>query len=100
MTNPEVSLRSLSDYPWIVQAHRMPLTFSMVQQSDMIALMPLSLLDFYRNIGALERLPVPLSVHLTHYGLISRRNRTPTASMQLVSEVLREEFRLWQRAVD
>jgi DNA-binding transcriptional LysR family regulator len=119
MTNPNASLETLSRYPWVVQSHPTPLreifdqifreaqipappslvetastilTFSLVQQSNMIALMPLSLLDFYRSIGTLERLPVPLSVHLTSYGLISRKGRQPTFSMIAVGEAIRDEF--------
>jgi DNA-binding transcriptional LysR family regulator len=119
MTNPNATLETLSHYPWVVQSHPTPLreifdqifreaqvsapsslvetastilTFSLVQQTNMIALMPLSLLDFYRSIGTLERLPVPLSVHLTSYGLISRKGRPPTFSMLAVSEAIRKEF--------
>lgn len=123
MTNPDATLESLSHYPWVIQSHPTPLreifdqifreaqvsappslvetasttlTFSLVQQTDMIALMPLSLLDFYRSIGMLERLPVPLSVHLTSYGLISRKGRQPTYSMLAVSDAIRQEFEALQ----
>jgi len=116
-----LSLADLGRYPWVVQPHPTPLrevfnqifreaqlpaphtlvetasttlTFSMVQQSDMIALMPRSLLAFYRRIGMLERLPVALAVHLTGYGLIRRRNRHLSIPMQLAGDALREQFGL------
>jgi DNA-binding transcriptional LysR family regulator len=119
LVRPETSLAALSQYPWVVQPRPTPLreifnqifreaqlaapqnlvetasttlTFSMVQQTDMVTLMPKSLLAFYRNIGMLERLPVPLTVHLTSYGLIHRRNRHYSVPMQLVSEAIRKEF--------
>lgn len=121
MNNPQASLATLAEYTWVVQSHPTPLreiynqiyreaqveapqsivetastmlTFSLLQQSDMIALMPLSLIDYYRSLGILAPLPVPLSVRLSEYGLISRRSRTPTPSMQVVGAALCEQARL------
>lgn len=123
MGRDDVSLVKLREYPWVVQSQPTPLreifnqifreaqlqppmqlvetasttlTFSLVQQTNTIAMMPMSLLDFYRSIGMLERLPIPLSVHLTNYGLISRKNRHPSPSMRVVSDAIRSEFELLQ----
>jgi DNA-binding transcriptional LysR family regulator len=123
MGRKDVGLATLTHYPWVIQSQQTPLreifnqifreaqiqpptqivetasttlTFSLVQQTDTIALMPLSLLDFYRSIGMLDRLPIPLSVHLTNFGLISRKNRSPTPSMIIVREAIRSEFELLQ----
>lgn len=126
MHNPAVTLATLAQYPWVVQSQPTPLreiysqifreaqvaaplslvetastmlTVSLLQQTDMIALMPLSLVEYYRSLGVLARLPVPLSGRLTPFGLISRKSRAPSPSMQVVGAALREQAQCLQLAI-
>lgn len=121
MRNDQATLATLAEYPWVVQSQPTPLreiynqifreaqvqaplnlvetastmlTVSLLQQTDMIALMPLTLVDYYHGLGVLSRLPVPLSGRLTPFGLISRKSRLPTPSMRLVGDALRAQARL------
>ncbi|MNL87934.1 hypothetical protein D3C87_2173660 [compost metagenome] len=55
----------------------------------MIALMPLSLVEYYKGLGVLAPLPVTVSARLMPFGLISRKGRVPTAAMEVVSAELR-----------
>ncbi|MNR22221.1 LysR substrate binding domain protein [compost metagenome] len=114
--NADVSLQTLALYPWIVQSQPAPLreiyqqifresqvlaptsqletastmlTVSLLQQTDMIALMPLSLVEYYKGLGVLAPLPVTVSARLMPFGLISRKGRVPTAAMEVVSAELR-----------
>lgn len=116
MHNQDATLATLAEYPWVVQSQPTPLreiynqifreaqvaaplslvetastmlTVSLLQQTDMITLMPLSLVNYYRSLGILARLPVPLSVRLMPFGLISRKSRTLSPALQVVSAALR-----------
>lgn len=62
------------------------LTVSLLDASDMLALLPDSLIDFYAGLGLLAALDLPLAARLRPYGLIRRRNRPPTPAMHRVAE--------------
>lgn len=112
----EVSLETLAGYPWVVQSQPAPLreiyqqifresqvpapvsqletastmlTVSLLQQTDMLALMPLSLVEYYRGLGVLAPLPVTVAARLMPFGLISRKGRVPTAAMEVAKAELR-----------
>ncbi len=116
-----VSLAALADYPWVIQAQPTPLreiynqifreaqlavpkstvetastmlTASLLQHTDMVSLMPVSLLDYYRQLGILTHLPVAPSIRLSSYGLIYRQSRGATPSIQIVGAALCEQARL------
>ena len=126
MYNAAASLASLADYPWVIQSQPAPLreiysqifreaqlaapvstvetastmlTSSLLQQTDMIALMPMSLVAYYRSLGILAPLPVPLSVRLSNYGLICRKSRSATPSIQVVGAALCEQAKLLRDAL-
>lgn len=112
----DVSMQTLTHYPWIVQSQPAPLreiyqqifreaqvqapasqletastmlTVSLLQRTDMITLMPLSMGDYYRSLGVLAPLPIAVSARLMPFGLISRKGRTPSAAMDVVKAELR-----------
>ena len=114
--NSEVTLETLARYPWVVQSQPAPLreiyqqifresqvqapasqletastmlTVSLLQQTDMVALMPLSLVEYYSDLDVLAPLPVKVSARLMPFGLISRKGRVPTAAMEVVKAELR-----------
>lgn len=114
--NSDVSLAALAHYPWIVQSQPAPLreiyqqifreaqlqapasqletastmlTVALLQQTEMISLMPLSLVEYYSNLGVLAALPVMVSARLMPFGLISRKGRMPSAAMEVVMAELR-----------
>ena len=111
-----LNLETLARYPWIVQSQPAPLreiyqqifrqaqlqapasqletastmlTVALLQQTDMITLMPLSLVEYYSKLGVLAALPVAVSARLMPFGLISRKGRVPTAAMEVVKAELR-----------
>ncbi|MBW3506996.1 MULTISPECIES: LysR family transcriptional regulator [unclassified Pseudomonas] len=114
--NSDVTLETLARYPWIVQSQPAPLreiyqqifrqsqvqapaspletastmlTVSLLQQTDMLALMPLSLVEYYSELGVLAPLPITVAARLMPFGLISRKGRVPTAAMEVVKAELR-----------
>lgn len=118
--NSNVDLAKLCEYPWVVQSQPTPLreifnqifreaqipaplslvetastmlTVSLLQQTDMLALMPLTLVEYYSSLGVLSRVPVSVSGRLTPFGLISRKSRLPTPSMRVAADALRAQSR-------
>ena len=113
MSNREVTLETLSKYSWVIQARPAPLrtiyhqlfrdaqvalpsstvetsstllSLSLLKESDMISLQPVALISYYEKMNIIARLPISLSIKMNSYGLISRKNRIPTAAMQVVAE--------------
>ena len=119
--NSEITLEPLARYPWVVQSQPEPLreiyqqilresqvqaptsqletassmlTVSLLQQTDMIALMPRSLVEYYSDLGVLAPLPVKVSARLMPFDVISRKGRVPTAAMDVVKAELRVQVGL------
>ncbi|WP_203330682.1 LysR family transcriptional regulator [Rhodovastum atsumiense] len=115
---PDLSLADLVDHTWIAQPHpaplrvihdqlfreaRLPLPRSLVETSstlttvglldysDMITLLPGSLIRFYGELGLMATLPIPVPGLLLPFGLIRRRNRVLTPAMETVADALRIE---------
>ncbi len=113
MNNKDLTLAVLSRYSWVIQPQPAPLrtifhelfrkarlrppastvetssTFlalSLLKESDMISLQSLSLVDAYEKMNIIARLPISLAISMDSYGLVRRRNRTPTAAMQVVAD--------------
>ncbi|WP_228259456.1 LysR family transcriptional regulator [Siculibacillus lacustris] len=112
-----LALADLADQTWIAQLHPAPLreiwdqifreerlalprsvvetsstilTVSLIEQSDMVALLPLSVARNFGRLGLVTTLPLTISAKLRPFGLIRRRNRIPTPAMETVARILRE----------
>lgn len=121
MQNGKLMLSALSKYCWVIQPQPAPLrmffhqlfreaqtslpvstietsstllALSLLKESDMISLQPVSLINYYEKMNIIGRLPISLSIRMNAYGLITRKNRIPTAAMQVVSEAFMEHARL------
>ena len=62
------------------------LSLSFPRESDMVSLQPAALINYYEKKNTIARLPISLSISMNSYGLITRKNRMPTAAMQVVAE--------------
>ena len=51
----------------------------------MVSLQPAALINYYEKTNTIARLPISLSIKMNSYGLITRKNRIPTAAMQVVA---------------
>ncbi|MBP8866502.1 MAG: LysR family transcriptional regulator [Propionivibrio sp.] len=116
MHSSGVNLAALIRYPWVIHPQATPLreifhqifreaqldlppsqietdsimlTASLLQRSDAITLMSLSLVEYYQSHGILNSLPIRFSSRLASYGLIYRKSRAMSPSMAIVSQVLR-----------
>ncbi|APA87567.1 LysR family transcriptional regulator [Paraburkholderia sprentiae WSM5005] len=109
-------LAQLAGYPWIIQPHPSPMrqiidqtfresrvappvstvetssiltTLSLLRDSDMLAVLPSSVAQYYVALDAIAAIATPLRGRLAPYGLILRRNRRITPAMQLVIDSIR-----------
>jgi DNA-binding transcriptional LysR family regulator len=109
-------LADLAKYPWIVQPHPSPMrqiidqtfresrvappvstvetssiltTLSLLRDSDMLAVLPSSVADYYSALDTIASLPTGLRGRLAPYGLILRKNRRISPATQLVIEAIR-----------
>ncbi|MFL9944447.1 LysR family transcriptional regulator [Paraburkholderia agricolaris] len=109
-------LADLARYPWIVQPHPSPMrqvidqtfresrvaapvstvetssiltTLSLLRDSDMLAVLPNSVAQYYVALNAIAAVSTPLRGRLAPYGLILRKNRRITPATQLVIDSIR-----------
>ncbi|SOE88591.1 DNA-binding transcriptional regulator, LysR family [Caballeronia arationis] len=109
-------LAELAAYPWIVQPHPSPMrqvidqtfresrvappvstvetssiltTLSLLRDSDMLAVLPSSVAQYYAALNTIATLPTPLRGRLAPYGLILRKNRRISPATQLVIDAIR-----------
>ena len=109
-------LADLALYPWIIQPHPSPMrqiidqtfresrvappvstvetssiltTLSLLRDSDMLAVLPSSVAQYYVALGAIAAVATPLRGRLAPYGLILRKNRRITPATQLVIDSIR-----------
>lgn len=109
-----VSLADLTDATWIVQLNRAPLrdiweqifregrlpaprnivetsstllTVSLIERTDMVALLPQSVARGFARFG-LVTLPVEIAATLRPFGLVRRKNRVPTPAMETFARIL------------
>ncbi|RZF27457.1 LysR family transcriptional regulator [Paraburkholderia sp. UYCP14C] len=114
--NTRPKLADLARYPWIIQPHPSPMrqvidqtfresrvappvstvetssiltTLSLLRDSDMLAVLPSSVAQYYVALDAIAAIATPLRGRLAPYGLILRRNRRITPAMQLVIDSIR-----------
>lgn len=117
-TKKSITLKDLAAYPWIVHPQATPLrevfhqlfseaklntplnlvetssiTFSasLLEQTEMVAIMSKSYTEYYCKLGIIKPLPINLPSSLPNYGLIYRKNRPVTPAMALVSSIIRDE---------
>jgi DNA-binding transcriptional LysR family regulator len=113
MRNSELTLEALRKYCWVIQPQPAPLrmffhqlfrdaqtslpvstietsstllALSLLKGSAMVSLQPVSLINYYEKMNIIGRLPISLSIKMNAYGLITRKNRIPTAAMQVVAD--------------
>jgi DNA-binding transcriptional LysR family regulator len=109
-------LAELARYPWIIQPHPSPMrqvidqtfresrvappvstvetssiltTLSLLRDSDMLAVLPSSVAQYYVELAAIAAVATPLRGRLAPYGLILRKNRRITPATQLVIDSIR-----------
>ncbi|MGF6573285.1 DNA-binding transcriptional regulator, LysR family [Paraburkholderia fungorum] len=109
-------LAELARYPWIIQPHPSPMrqvidqtfresrvappvstvetssiltTLSLLRDSDMLAVLPSSVAQYYVELNAIAAVATPLRGRLAPYGLILRKNRRITPATQLVIDSIR-----------
>ncbi|WP_250527963.1 LysR family transcriptional regulator [Caballeronia sp. GAWG2-1] len=109
-------LDELAGYAWIVQPHPSPMreiidqtfresrvappvstvetssiltTLSLLRDSDMLAVLPSSVADYYASLDTIGSIATPLRGRLAPYGLILRSNRRISPATQLVIEAIR-----------
>jgi DNA-binding transcriptional LysR family regulator len=109
-------LAELARYPWIIQPHPSPMrqvidqtfresrvappvstvetssiltTLSLLRDSDMLAVLPSSVAQYYVALNAIAAVSTPLRGRLAPYGLILRKNRRITPATQLVIDSIR-----------
>jgi len=109
-------LAELARYPWIIQPHPSPMrqvidqtfresrvappistvetssiltTLSLLRDSDMLAVLPSSVAQYYVALNAIAAVATPLRGRLAPYGLILRKNRRITPATQLVIDSIR-----------
>jgi DNA-binding transcriptional LysR family regulator len=109
-------LAELALYPWIIQPHPSPMrqvidqtfresrvappvstvetssiltTLSLLRDSDMLAVLPSSVAQYYVALEAIAAVSTPLRGRLAPYGLILRKNRRITPATQLVIDSIR-----------
>ncbi|NML30352.1 LysR family transcriptional regulator [Paraburkholderia antibiotica] len=115
-TTARPKLADLARYPWIIQPHPSPMrqvidqtfresrvappvstvetssiltTLSLLRDSDMLAVLPSSVAQYYVALDAIAAITTPLRGRLAPYGLILRKNRRITPAMQLVIDSIR-----------
>ena len=109
-------LADLAQYPWIIQPHPSPMrqiidqtfresrvappvstvetssiltTLSLLRDSDMLAVLPSSVAQYYVSLAVIAAVPTPLRGRLAPYGLILRKNRRISPATQLVIDAIR-----------
>lgn len=114
---PRIRLAALSAYPWIIQPHPSPMrqiidqtfresrvappvstvetssiltTLSLLRDSDMLAVLPSSVADYYVGLNVIASICTPLRGRLAPYGLILRKNRRIRPATQLVIDSIRK----------
>ncbi len=121
MHKRKVTLAALQKYCWVIQSQPAPLrmffhqlfrdarislpsstvetsstllSLSLLKESDMVSLQPVSLISYYERMNIIGRLPISLSIKMNSYGLVTRKNRIPTAAMQVAAEAFIKHARL------
>ena len=111
-----LKLADLERYPWIVQPHPSPMrqiidqtfresrvappvslvetssiltTLSLLRDSDMLAVLPSSVAQYYEALDTMASLPNRLRGRLAPYGLILRKNRRVRPATQVVIDAIR-----------
>ncbi|WP_061126951.1 LysR family transcriptional regulator [Caballeronia catudaia] len=109
-------LAQITQFAWIMQPHPSPMrevidqtfresrvappastvetssiltTLSLLRDSDMLAVLPSSVADYYSALGTIASLGTALRGRLAPYGLILRKNRRISPATQLVIEAIR-----------
>jgi DNA-binding transcriptional LysR family regulator len=109
-------LGELARFAWIVQPHPSPMrevidqtfresriappvstvetssiltTLSLLRDSDMLAVLPASVADYYSSLGMIASFATALRGRLAPYGLILRKNRRISPATQLVIDAIR-----------
>ncbi len=75
--------------PSTIESAAVLMTTSLLADSELIAVLPASVAAYYRSLGALAVLPLPLPRKLGPYGIVTRRGRPVTASMSVLIDALR-----------
>jgi DNA-binding transcriptional LysR family regulator len=115
-TAPQVALKDLGDFPWILQPAASPMrvvlertfrdagmatpanlvetasiltTCTLLQASDMIAVVPHAVAQDYAQAGLMCILPVGIKFQLEPYGIITRRERFPDPAVKVFQDCVR-----------
>jgi DNA-binding transcriptional LysR family regulator len=115
----QVSWAEMQDMTWVLQQHPSPMRsiinqvfhnarveiprsiiettsimtlLSLVQQTDMLGVTPLSVVDDYPGRDLLVILPIKFEARLPPFGLITRRHRVQSSAMQAFIDSVRNEY--------
>jgi DNA-binding transcriptional LysR family regulator len=64
-------------------------TTSLLQQADMVAMLPNEVAQHYREHGMVERVPIEFPLKMDAYGIITRRNRLLSPAAQIMLKAIR-----------
>jgi len=114
---PDLSVRELMDWPWIVHPLSTPTrklfeetladlglkspvnlvettsiftTLQLLQGSDMIAILPVSAVGDYIRRGMIARLPLSFERQIEDYGILTRKGETPSATAKEFIDIVIE----------
>jgi DNA-binding transcriptional LysR family regulator len=73
----------------IVNTPALLVTTSLLQQADMVAMLPNEVAQHYRQHGMVERVPIDFPLKMDVYGIITRRNRLLSPAAQIMLKALR-----------
>lgn len=74
----------------VVNTGNLPVIASLLEQSDMLAVLPTEIARQYEGYGVMRILPVVLCCELDSFGIVTRFSQLPSPAATLVLEVLRE----------
>ncbi|MGI4856336.1 MAG: LysR family transcriptional regulator [Janthinobacterium lividum] len=74
----------------VVNTGSLPVIASLLEQSDMLAVLPTEIARQYEGYGVMQILPLVLCCELDNFGIVTRFSQLPSPAATLVLEVLRE----------
>ncbi|MCY0387530.1 LysR family transcriptional regulator [Robbsia sp. Bb-Pol-6] len=74
----------------VVNTGSLPVIASLLEQSDMLAVLPTEIARQYEGYGVMQILPLVLCCELDNFGIITRFSQLPSPAATLVLDVLRE----------
>ena len=77
----------------IIETTSIQVTLKLLETSNMLAVMPQSVLNSFLNNNQLVRLPIQIGELFNHYGIITRKKDTPPEGVIELINALREQIK-------